>query len=159
MALHSLFPGLLGWWRSPEVFCRRPAGRPAEAGPRQLLRATQAAAAQLLLSSLSQAAPAQGPRSHGRSSRVAATAGGGPQQGEALPALRLQEGRPCRPPEAPHFFSRLPGLWGCLCTHVSRRGAPPRGSTTRPRALCGLFSLKAGEGSLCGPREGRTRDS
>lgn len=140
MALHSLFPGLLGWWRSPEVSCRRPAGRPAEAGPRPLLRATQAAAAQPLLFSLSQAAPAEGPCRHGRSSRVAATAGGGPQQGEALPALRLQEGRPRRPPETPHSFPWLPGLWGCLCTRVSHRGAPPRGQRYQtPSALRSVF--------------------
>lgn len=38
--------------------------------------------------------PARGPRRHGRGSRVAAAAGGGSQQGEALPTLRLQLGRP-----------------------------------------------------------------
>jgi hypothetical protein len=81
-----LLPGLLGWWRSPEAsYCRR-AGRPAEAGPRPPLRGAPAAAAvQPLLSSHSQAAPARGPRRHGRGSRVAAAAGGGPQQGEVLP--------------------------------------------------------------------------
>lgn len=51
------FPGQLGWWRSPEASCSRPAGRLAEAGPRPPLRGTPAAAAaQLLLSSHSQTA-------------------------------------------------------------------------------------------------------
>lgn len=48
--------------------------------------AAVAAAAQPLLSSHSLAAPARGPRRHGRGSRVAAAAGRGPQQGEGSPA-------------------------------------------------------------------------
>lgn len=70
----GLRPGLLGWWRSPAASSRRPAGRPAEAGPRPPLKGFPAAA-QPLLSSHSQTALARGPRRHGRGSRVAGAAG------------------------------------------------------------------------------------
>lgn len=134
VACRSPFPGLLGWWRSPEASHRRRAGRLAEAGPQPPLRgALTAAAAQPLLSSRSQTAPARGPRRHGRGSRVAAAAGGGPQQGEALPALRLQDRRS----RSPHSF-RDPGGSG-----AARAPAGPRAQ----RAAPGLPEESRGRGA------------
>lgn len=109
----GLRPGLLGWWRSSAASSRRPAGRPAEAGPRPPLKGAPAAA-QPLLSSHSQTAPARGPRRHGRGSRVAGAAGGGPQQGELPPSLTRLE-------VLPASLGRVYLFWGSGCWRSTAR--------------------------------------
>lgn len=117
---------------------RETSGGGAAAAP----QGAPAAAAQPLLSSHSQAAGARGPRRHGRGSRVAAAAGGGPQQGEALGTFRLQAGGPAGLSESHISFLVPRGLCRCSCTRVSWRGVPQRGKHL-PDPERPLFSRKA----------------